>query len=212
MSPVCPDESAFLFEYDVQANRWSWSSGLRDLHGLSPAELPTTQVMLDRMVLQDRHTMRRRFEEHLATPGPYSCTYQMHDSHGRLHRLRYVGQSEAGGGEVKRVYGFVVDITDLLRDHAAGAVAGAVEHRATIEQAKGALMLSFSINDEAAFELLRGYSSRSNVRLAAVAARIVRGLSDPQYARDDPVRSLLDILLDLEDQRTPDAAILHLSR
>lgn len=208
MSSTRSIEAALVFEYDVPAHRWSWSAGLRDLHGLSPGEVPTTQVMLDRMVLQDRNEMRQRFKEHLTTPGPYTCTYQMHDSNDQLRRIRYVGQSEAGGGEVKRLYGFFVDITDMLREHAANAVAGVVQHRALIEQAKGALMLSFGIDDEAAFELLRGYSSRSNIKLAAVAERIVQGLSDPEYAREDPVRCLLDILLDIEARATG-AAILR---
>ena len=204
MSAQHPDDSALLFEYDVPARRWTWSPGLRHLHGLAPGEPPTTQVMLDRMVLQDRNLMRRRFDEHLTTPGPFTCTYQMRDGDGHLRRIRYVGQSEDGGGTVKRIYGFVVDITEMLREHAAEAVAGAVQHRAQIEQAKGALMLSFAIDDEAAFDLLRGYSIRSNVKLSAVAERIVRGVSAPEYSREDPVRALLDILLDLEAQGAPE--------
>jgi hypothetical protein len=193
-----PGESALLFEYDVQAERWSWSQGLRDLHGLVPGEAPTTQLMLDRMVEQDRATMSQRFLHHLANPGPYSCTYQMRDPQGALRRVMYVGQSEAGGGEVKRLTGCVIDITDMMRGHANEAVAGAAEHRAVIEQAKGALMLSFGIPEEAAFELLRTYSSRANTKLSVVAEHIAHGLSDAQFSREEPVRSLLDILLAIE--------------
>lgn len=195
------DESALLFEFDVQAARWSWSPGLRDLHGLEPGDDPTTGILLDRMVEADRDAMRRRFAEHLRTPGPYSCTYRMHDRHGSLRQMRYVGQSEAGGGEVKRLRGFVIDITDTLRDHAAEAVAGAVEHRAAIEQAKGALMLAFAVDDVTAFELLRAYSNRANVKLVEVAERIAGGLSDAGFSREDPVRSLLDIVLAIEGPR-----------
>ncbi|WP_162246812.1 ANTAR domain-containing protein [Phycicoccus sp. Root101] len=116
-----------------------------------------------------------------------------------------MGHAEADEGQVTRLYGFVVDITDMLRETAAAAVAGALEHRAVIEQAKGALMLSFGINDEAAFELLRTYSSRSNIKLAVVAERIAQGLSDPQYSSLEPGRSLLNVLMALNphpDQRT----------
>ncbi len=195
------DEAALLFEFDVQADRWSWSQGLRDLYALGPGEVPTTGLLLERMVEADRDTVRCRFAEHLRTPGPWSCTYRMHDRHGSLRRIRYVGQSEAGGGEVKRVRGFVIDITDLLRDHAAEAVAGAVEHRAVIEQAKGALMLAFGVDDVTAFELLRAYSNRANVKLVEVAERIAGGLSDAEFVKEDPVRSLLDIVLTIEGPR-----------
>ena len=128
MSSMDSRGSALLFEYDVLAQRWSWSQGLRDLHGLKPGEVPTTELMLDRMVEADRDMVRARFADHLVNSGPYSCTYQMRDSHGDVRRVRYVGHSGAGGDEVKRLYGFVIDITDMMRDHAANAVAGAVEH------------------------------------------------------------------------------------
>lgn len=203
-----PSEAVWPFEYDVPAKRWGWAPGLRDLHGLRPEESPTTQVMLARMLLQDRNLMRKRLVEHLAAPGTFSYTYQLRDGRGRVRRIRYVGQSEAVAGEVNRLHGFVIDITDLLAETAADAVAGAVEHRASIEQAKGAIMLSFGINGEAAFDLLRGYSTRSNIKLASVAEHIVDGLSDPSYSRDDPVRGLLDILLALE-QPAAGAAILR---
>lgn len=194
MSSPRVDEPKLTFEYDVLAGRWSWSTGLRALHGLSMKDVPTTEVMLDRMVEEHREEMLARFEKHLTTSGPYTCVYEMRDPHGRLRRVRYVGYAEADRDQVTRLFGFVVDLTDMLREHANEAVHGAMEHRAAIEQAKGALMLSFGIDDEAAFDLLRTYSSRTNVKLSVVAARITQGLSDPRYSSLDPGRNLLNIL------------------
>ena len=77
-------------------------------------------------------------------------------------------------------------------------MAASAEHRAAIEQAKGALMLTFGVEEDGAFELLRAYSSRHNIKLAEVAHRIVAGLCDPAFSRDEPVRSLLDIVMALE--------------
>ncbi|KQU68893.1 hypothetical protein ASC58_09505 [Phycicoccus sp. Root101] len=188
------DEPKLAFEYDVLAGRWSWSTGLRALHGLSVDDVPTTEIMLDRMVEEHRDEMLARFQKHLATPGPYTCVYELRDPHGRLRRVRYVGYAEAYQGQVTRLFGFVLDLTDMLREYANEAVHGAMEHRAAIEQAKGALMLSFGIDDEAAFDLLRTYSSRSNLKLSVVAARITEGLSDPRYSSLDPGRNLLNIL------------------
>lgn len=191
------DEPHLAFEYNVPLDRWSWSQGLRELHGLSQGEEPTTEVMLDRMVEEHRAEMSDRFAAHLVTPGPYTCVYEMHDSHGHLRRLRYVGFAATDGEMVTRLFGLVVDITDMLRDYAAEAVSGAMEHRASIEQAKGALMLSFSIDDTAAFDLLRTYSSRSNLKLSVVAERITKGLSDPRYSSIDPGRNLLNVLTNI---------------
>ena len=196
---VQSDGQTMYFCYQVGSGRWTWSAGLRALHGLAPGAEPTTELMLDRMVEEDRPVMTARFEDHLREPGPYSCVYRMRGPDDRLRRLIFVGQSEApgGAGAVERLSGFVVDLTEPLRDSARAAVAASVEHRAAIEQAKGALMLSFGIEEESAFDLLRAYSSQHNVKLALVAERIVAGLSDPGFSRAEPVRSLLDIVIGL---------------
>ena len=209
MSVQRSEDPVLLFEYDAQIGRWTWSDGLRELHGLAPHSEPTTDVMLERMLEDDRASTFERFQEHLRTPGPYSCVYRMRDPAGRLHSLRYVGYSEPGGDEVKRLYGFVIDITVMLRDNAAQAVAGAMEHPSEIEQAKGALMLAFNIDGDAAFELLRGYSSRTNTKLAVVAQRIAQGLHDPRHLGADPVRSLLELLDDLQHPGVGEAADDH---
>ena len=182
-----------LFEHDVETGRWSWSPGLRQLHGLAADGAPTTELLLAHVVDEERESMRQRLSEYAANPGSYSCTVQMRDGQGALRRVRYVCQSETGGGEVKRIIGFVIDITGMMRDHANQAVEGAVEHRAVIEQAKGALMVSFGIDEVAASELLRGYSSRANTKLVQVAEHIVDGVSSDRFSREEPVRSLLDI-------------------
>ncbi|MGN5239275.1 ANTAR domain-containing protein [Rhodococcus sp. SJ-3] len=69
-------------------------------------------------------------------------------------------------------------IIDLSRDldQARRDVAGlrtAMESRAVIEQAKGALMFSRGIDEDAAFQTLVEASQRENVKLAAVAQRVV---------------------------------------
>jgi hypothetical protein len=49
----------------------------------------------------------------------------------------------------------------------------AIRSRAVIEQAKGALMLRFGIEDSAAFAVLRRWSQDSNVKLRTVAETLV---------------------------------------
>jgi hypothetical protein len=192
------DGQARSFEYEAESGRWTWSQGLRELHDLAPGEEPTTHLILDRMVEADRPVMLARFRHHLDHPGPYSCVYSLVRSDGQVRRVIFVGESEAVGGQVKRLTGFVVDLTEPIRETARAAVAASAEHRAAIEQAKGALMLTFGVEDDGAFELLRAYSSRHNIKLAEVAHRIVVGLCDPAFSREEPVRSLLDIVIALE--------------
>ncbi len=185
------------------AGRWICSDGLRELFGI-PADVdPTRELMAARTVPEDRPVVIEHFQHHLTHGGPFSLEFRVLDPQERVRRLVLVGRSEEAGGEVKRLSGFLVDITDSMREEAAEAVLASAEHRATIEQAKGALMLGFGIGGDAAFELLRTYSNRHNLKLVAVANYLTSRLADPDFGRDDPVRSLLDILLDLE-QHGPD--------
>lgn len=201
---VQSDGQTMFFRYDVGRGHWSWSAGLRALHGLGPAGEPTTELMLDRMVEEDRAVVLERFDAHLRSLGPFSCVYRMRDPDDHVRRLIFVGRGEGRGegpeGAVEVLSGFVVDLTEPWQDNARVAVAASVEHRAAIEQAKGALMLSFGIEEDAAFGLLRAYSNQHNVKLAVVAERIVAGLSAPEFSRDEPVRSLLDIVIGLKPQ------------
>jgi hypothetical protein len=199
------DEPALSFEYDATADRWTCSADLRDLYGIPPGQDPTTAMMVERVVEEDRPVVLQRFEEVLAQARPFSLEYRLRDPDGRTRRLVLVGQSEDAGGQVKRLAGFVVDITQTIRDGAAEAVLASTEHRAAIEQAKGALMLSFGIGEDAAFEMLRTYSNQHNTKLVRVAEYIIAGLADPAFAREEPVRCLLDILLSLEGAEAEDA-------
>jgi AmiR/NasT family two-component response regulator len=52
---------------------------------------------------------------------------------------------------------------------------GALDRRVTIERAKGILMERHSVDDGAAFELLREHARSSGRRVAAVAAAVVEG-------------------------------------
>ena len=182
------------FEYQVEADRWSWSGGLHALHGVGEDQVPTTDLILRRMVEEDRPVMMARFRDHLEHEGSYSCVYRMTDPDGQIRRVMFVGQAEAVAGAVKRLSGIVVDLTEPMREHAREAVAASAEHRAAIEQAKGALMLSFGMDADAAFGLLRTYSNHRNVKLAVLAEQMVAGLADPGFDRDKPVEALLDML------------------
>ena len=188
------DGQVMRFEYQVEGDRWSWSGGLHELHGVSSDQEPTTQLILRRMIEADRPVMLTRFRDHLAHEGSYSCVYRMTDPAGQIRRVMFVGHSEAVAGTVKRLSGIVVDLTEPMRQHAREAVAASAEHRAAIEQAKGALMVSFGMDADAAFSLLRTYSNNHNVKLAVLAERLVQRFADPHFDRDHPVECLLDIL------------------
>jgi hypothetical protein len=183
-----------LFEYQVEGGRWSWSGGLHALHGVSDSQVPTTELIMSRMVEEDRPEVLARFRHHLEHEGPYSCVYRLRGPEGQIRRVMFVGQSEGVAGTVKRLTGIVVDVTDPMMEHAREAVSASAAHRSSIEQAKGALMLRFGIDAEVAFGLLRRYSNEHNIRLATLAERMVAGFTAPTPDLGEPLDLLPDLL------------------
>lgn len=199
--------TALGFEYEVSNGRWAWSHRLRELHGLGPHDDATTEILLQHMDPDDRPIMLARFHEHLTHPGPYSCSYRMTDAGGCTRRIIFVGRSVAVAGTVESLTGFVVDITEPAREIAREAVTASAEHRAAIEQAKGALMLSLGIDEDAAFNVLRVYSSRTNRKLAQIAEVLTASLA-AAGATNNPVNALLEVLRSM-DQGVRTAAGPH---
>ncbi|MEO5982271.1 MAG: PAS and ANTAR domain-containing protein [Pedococcus sp.] len=191
---------ALTFSYDVGKASWTWAAGLRELHGLGSSEEPTTEEFLARMHQGDRVVMISRFQHHLEHAGPYACSYRMRDASGHQRRLIFVGQSEAVAGVVKRLSGFVVDITEPAREFGREAVAASALHRSTVEQAKGALMLAFKVDDGGAAGLLQAYASRHRLTTLAVATVIVKQLADPRRDASDPSGAMESIVASLAQQ------------
>ena len=193
------------FSYDVASKAWTTSRRMRTLHGLAPQEVLTTEGLLERMHPDDRAEVLARFEEHQTKVGPYSCMYRMTGPDGRQHLLRFVGRSVGGPDGVVALEGFVLDLTDDISAWQTQAVTASAATRGVIEQAKGALMLAFGVDEENAFRMLAGYSQHRNVKLRDVAAYITAAIVDPRYFdTEQPVESLLEIISRLTD---PDAII-----
>jgi len=167
------------FTYDVTSGLWTLGDGLAQMHGLTPHDVVTTQTLLDRIHLEDRTEMLQRFQHHLRHEGAYSCAYRMTDAEGQTRRLRFVGNSLAAGGRIFRLEGFVLDIGEEITQWQAEPVTASAAHRATIEQAKGVLMLAFGVDHDDAFRMLVGYSQQRNTKLREVAALVTGEVSKP---------------------------------
>jgi hypothetical protein len=89
------------------------------------------------------------------------------------------------------LHGFTVDMTAPLNSYASEAVHAAVEHRAAIEQVKGALMMVYNLTEDEAFAVLVKGSSNLNEKLSHLATRIAQALAEPHT---DPDRTPLTIL------------------
>jgi ANTAR domain len=121
--------------------------------------------------------------------------------------LRQLVSSAAGvtapDGTVESVAGQVVDVTEPVRLATSRDVDEALEHlsqsRPSIDQAKGALMFAYRIDEETAFELLREYSRHLNLKVRDLARELTEATRRPG-GWSPGTRNLLDRLMrDLSD-------------
>ncbi|MFD6093794.1 PAS and ANTAR domain-containing protein [Oerskovia sp. NPDC060338] len=165
---------------DVPSQKWWWSDELFEMHGFAPGEVvPTTALMLAHKHPDDLARVEDVLADVTSTGAPFSCTHRIIDARGRTRVLGVVGQGDVDGvtGQVTRVVGYFMDLTEaqeaLVQEQATRAINASAERRATIEQAKGALMVVYGLDDDEAFEILRHHSSITNEPVRDLAARLL---------------------------------------
>src|SRR3954452_5419044 len=184
------------FQFTPAAGRWWWSDELFRIHGMEPGEVvPTTDLFLSHVHPADRSTVAHALEVE-AGPEASSCEYRLVDLSGTE---RHVTLAVAGSRpeQPTSTSGFVVDSTRLREEAIASRVndqlTTALESHAVIDQAKGVLMLTYGVDSDAAFAMMRTSSQQHNVRLRTLASHIVAavrgGLDESARSRIDEVVS-----------------------
>ncbi len=127
----------------------------------------------------DVDEVRRTTARVVEHPGPVTGRYRFR-TRSRGERIFVVaGDPVRTDGVVTAVAGFTIDVTESARDEANAAVEASREHRAAIEQVKGALMAAYALDDGAAFQVLRRASMDHNAKLADLARAVVARLQEP---------------------------------
>lgn len=165
----------FGFYFDEQ--RWEWSDEVARLHGYQPGTVtPTTELVLSHKHPDDRAQVAALIDDIVHTRGALSSRHRIIDTSGRVHWVIVVGgRFFDDDGAVIGTHGFYVDVTPderLREDIVTARVAQIADNRATIDQAKGMLMLIYDINDEVAFGVLKWLSQQHNVKLRVLAEQI----------------------------------------
>ena len=197
------------FRYDVHNGQMSWSDAFSAILGFVGADIsPSLDVLAAHQHPDDRALLAEGLQLLLESGEPLARRYRIVDARRQLRFVLATATAELDdAGKVVAVSGFLVDLTEGLRDYKADQVTRAVlrsaESRATIEQAKGIVMASFDLTDEQAFNLLRLHSSYSNVKLRDVATAVVRGIADPTLASLPPRPRVAGVLTALAGDRLP---------
>src|ERR1044071_5670110 len=176
---VSPDLNVGSFRFWFVGQSWEWSDEVARMHGYEPGEVvPTTELLLSHKHPDDRQHVQDALDHALLSRGSLSSRHRFIDTGGRVHTVIVLADRMLDDdGAVVGTEGYYVDLTDTFdqtrRQTLDASLPELLESRATIEQAKGAVMLVYGIDANAAFELLLWRSQYTNTKVRALAEQIV---------------------------------------
>ncbi|MFF2555259.1 PAS and ANTAR domain-containing protein [Nocardia sp. NPDC058058] len=166
------------FRFWFTEQRWEWSDEVAAMHGYAPGEVePTTELLLAHKHPEDRDRVAGAITNMIENGEPFSSRHRIIDTGGFEHEVIAVADLMADDqGSIVGTLGYYIEITDIVQENPEEALPELYEGRETIEQAKGALMLIYGLTPDQAFRLLRWRSQETNVKLRALATRLVAEL------------------------------------
>jgi hypothetical protein len=194
------------FRFWFVGQRWEWSDEVARMHGYEPGSVvPTTELLLSHKHPDDRQHVQDQLDHLLHFGGSFSSRHRFIDTGGREHTVIVLADRMLDdSGALVGSEGYYIDLTDTFHQARRQALDDSLpelfEARAAIEQAKGALMLVYRINAEAAFEILLWRSQQTNTKLRALAAQVVAELDSLRYEPDNLRREFDHLLLTVHDR------------
>jgi hypothetical protein len=193
-----PEEVVAPFSIDLSTGEVHWSPPIYRLYGLCPdADQPAMETLLAAIIPEDRDRAREEFTAGIRDGGTFSIRYHLHGADGRRHEIHLTAVGSRLNGVTRYISGFLIDVTAPMTARLNAAVAASAANRATIEQAKGAIMLGYTVTDREAFTVLRHYSNQHNVRLSVVADRIVHALNSEACGDPSARQAVIALFADL---------------
>jgi ANTAR domain len=196
--PSFPASAVVSFDYDVANDTWTWSPQLPAVGDGDADTKDSLATFLVDIHDQGRELLRATIDLAVSTGRPFACRYPVSRPGRPVVSVLIVGDATtADDGPVTSLHGHAIDLTDLLATETSAAVEQSARHRAAIEQVKGALMHTYGIDQDEAFDVLRSYSNTLNVKLATLAELVARAMSAPVAGRPAhrvQAGTLLDLL------------------
>lgn len=170
------------FRFYFEDQRWEWSDQMHRMHGYQPGTVtPTTDLVLSHKHPEDRAHVAATIDDMMRTRAAFSTRHRIVDTAGVVHHVVVVGDQFCDDrGEVVGTHGFYVEIAAEAdaQDTITAEVAAIAERRSAIDLAKGMLMAVYGVDEDVAFNVLRSLSQVHNVKLGALARRIVKDFSE----------------------------------
>jgi PAS domain S-box-containing protein len=190
------------FRIDAGTAAWEWSPELFALLGLSPdSTRPGTEALLRCQHGEDRGRTLAAVDRAVRTGRPFALETRVLRHDGTMRIVVLTGEARSDGtGRVVAIEGMCADITEGRASGGDDVVTAleteiaqlrtAMASRATIEQAKGILMLLTGCTEQVAFELLAHMSSHTHRKVREVAESITESATGRTQLPDD-LRAIL---------------------
>ena len=194
------------FRFWFVGQRWEWSDEVARMHGYEPGSVaPTTALLLSHKHPEDRQHVQDLLDHLLHNGGSFSSRHRFIDTAGAEHTVIVLADRMLDDtGAVAGTEGYYVDLTDTFdrtrREALDDSLPEIFAARATIEQAKGALMLVYRVDADTAFDLLLWRSQQTNTKLRALAGRLVEELSTMESPPDGLRRQFDHLLLTIHER------------
>ena len=195
--------AAGRYRYDRHGGSWWWSPETFAALGLPPdGARPCTELLLEHLHPDDRSRALEALTDACSAGRPFALEVRLQRPDGVQRTGVLLGESECdAGGATTAVEGLLADVTAGRPPGDATARAAALEteveqlrtamaSRATIEQAKGILMLLTGRGEQVAFELLTHMSSHTHRKVRDVAQTITASAAGRTPLPDD-LRAIL---------------------
>ena len=177
------------YQYTAGDDTWQWSDGIYAIHGFHRGEVvPTTALLLSHAHAADRRQAGQVLRACLRDGKLFSLLYRIIDAAGQLRWALIAGEGTVDAADaVTGIRGYLIDVTESQararsREVATG-LRKAMASRATIEQAKKALMLVYGlVLSRGRVQPAQWQSQRSNIKLRDLAERLVAVVGGDAYA------------------------------
>lgn len=210
-APSCSTEFFGSWVCDVDQDVLTWTDNLFELFGFAVHEVvPTFALMSSHQHPQDRVFWDQQVQMVSESGSTASVWHRIIDARMRHRTVNTILQARVDThGRILQYSGLMTDLTDRLRQDRALATTEAVtrsaQTRGTIDQAKGIIMATMSLDEQAAFDLLRWHSSHLNIKVRDVAAAVLthRNELTETASPSAPRERLTKFITGLAAARTP---------
>jgi len=200
--PPATRRVAGRYRFDPRPGTWWWSPEMFEVQGLPAGTAEaSTELLLQHLNPEDRAATLGALTCACTEGRPFTLRARIVRGDGEQRTVVLVGEPDTRPDGDGAVDGLVIDVTDCpgpteppdrssALETEVVQMRAAMASRATIEQAKGILMLLTSCSDTVAFDLLAHISSHTHRKVRDVAESITGSASGHAPLPDD-VRAII---------------------